>query len=957
MAEDAKRKSDWSTYRRLLGYVGRYWLLLIFAFLGFVTAAAAEGYFVTLFGNLIDGWDDAQVRAAATIPIMMAIVTVMRAVGAIVGEAAMSRVSFGVVYDLREQLFGHILKSPSSYFDSATQGHIVSQITFTVTQLRDTGTDALRALIQDGLKVLAYLTFMLLIDWRLTMLFIAMAPVLGLVVAFASNRFRRISRRIQHSMGDVTHVVSEVASGYREVKIFGGQEQEESRFLTASKVNRQQNMKMVVTKVFSSQTNETIIALGLCGLIVVLYSPDFGVQLSSGKAVEFLVLAGMLGRPIRKLSEINAKLQRGFAAAEDIFRQLDSGIEQNNGVFELERARGEVAINDVSFRYAPDAPDVLHGVSLNIAPGQTVALVGRSGSGKSTLAGLLPRFYDVDRGSLSLDGTPIESFELGNLRKHISFVSQQVTLFNDTLRNNIAYGDMAEASDEAINQALQRSYADEFVRDLPDGLETLVGDDGVLLSGGQRQRIAIARALLKDAPVLIMDEATSALDNESEKYIQAALQEVMVGRTTLVIAHRLSTVESADVIVVMDQGRIVQRGGHNELLAEEGLYADLYNAQFQDEEEPSSAPAKPAVRVAAVSATPSRAGALLGQSANVITRAWYSDAFWVKTLLPLAWLYGWSSRLRAERQKALGQHYAAQKTARLPIIVIGNITVGGTGKTPMVVALVNFLTARGFTPGVVSRGYKGKLSRQGALIPAGASPGLYSDEGVMLKQMLHCPVAIAAERNRGVELLRQSGCDVVVSDDGLQHYAMARDVEIALVDATRGLGNGLLLPAGPLREPVERLHEVDFVVSHGGASGLHAAEYTVTTEPVCFRRLSDGAQASVDVFQEQHPWVRGLCGIGNPNRFLHTLAQIGVSVEPHIYPDHHGYSGDELDFTDGSPIVCTDKDAIKLSELDIDLSHVWALEIAINLPDDFAEALTSLLRDRLIKPSANEEGV
>lgn len=336
-------KSDWVIYRRLLSYVGRYWVLLIFAFVGFVTAAAAEGYFVTLFGNLIDNWDDAQVRAAATIPLMMALVTVARAVGAIVGEAAMSRVSFGVVYDLREQLFGHILKSPSSYFDKANQGHIVSQITFTVTQLRDTGTDALRALIQDGLKVIAYLVFLFLIDWRLTLLFIAMAPVLGLIVVFASNRFRRISRRIQHSMGDVTHVVSEVANGYREVKIFGGQQQEEDRFLRASKVNRQQNMKMVITKVFSSQTNETIIALGLCGLIVVLYSPEFGVQLSSGKAVEFLVLAGMLGRPIRKLSEINAKLQRGFAAAEDIFQQLDSGIESNEGEFELERAQGQVA--------------------------------------------------------------------------------------------------------------------------------------------------------------------------------------------------------------------------------------------------------------------------------------------------------------------------------------------------------------------------------------------------------------------------------------------------------------------------------------------------------------------------------------------------------------------------------------------------------------------------------------
>jgi subfamily B ATP-binding cassette protein MsbA len=819
--------------------VGRYWVLLICAFIGFALAAGAEAYFVTLFGSLIDGWEDAQVRAAATIPILMGIAAISRALGAIAGEAAMSRVSFGVVYDLREELFGHILKSPSRYFDGASQGHIVSQITFTVTQLRDTGTDALRALIKDGLKVIAYLVFLLLIDWRLTMLFIAMAPLLGLIVVFASNRFRRISRRIQHSMGDVTHVVSEVANGYREVKIFGGQNQEEERFLAASKVNRQQNMKMVITKVLSSQTNESIIVLALCGLILVLYSPEFGVQLSSGKAVEFLVLAGMLGRPIRNLSEVNAKLQRGFAAAEDIFAQLDSGIEANLGTYTLERAQGEVTVRNVSFRYADDGPDVLKDIELSIAPAQTVALVGRSGSGKSTLASLLPRFYEVEHGSILLDGQDIQSFELTNLRRHISFVSQQVTLFNDTLRNNIAYGDMAGASDEQINEALRRSYADEFVSKMPDGLETLIGDDGVLLSGGQRQRIAIARALLKDSPVLIMDEATSALDNESEKAIQGALEEVMQGRTTLVIAHRLSTVESADVIVVMDQGKIVEKGSHQVLLAKGGLYSDLYGAQFQDEEVESQVPVSGSLRPTSET---SRQGSLLGQSANAITRAWYNDGFWVKCLLPLSWLYGWISGRRATRQRLkLRDESSADKT-ELPVLVVGNITVGGTGKTPLVLALVELLSAQGYSPGVVSRGYKGKLSRQGALIPAGASASVYSDEGVMLKQKLQCPVAIAAERNSGIALLKQAGCDLVVADDGLQHYAMARDVEIAVVDAARGVGNGLLLPAGPLREPVERLSTVDLVISHGGASGLVPHEYTMQTVPLAFKRLSDGTQ-------------------------------------------------------------------------------------------------------------------
>ena len=529
-------------------------------------------------------------------------------------------------------------------------------------------------------------------------------------------------------------------------------------------------------------------------------------------------------------------------------------------------------------------------------------------------------------------------------------------MFNDTLRNNIAYGDMADASDDAISQALQRSYADEFVRQLPDGLNTIVGDDGVLLSGGQRQRIAIARALLKDAPVLIMDEATSALDNESEKYIQAALQEVMDGRTTLVIAHRLSTVESADSIVVMDHGQIVQQGTHSELLTQSGAYADLYNAQFQDDEDAQTA-VEPDGLVVAEANSLIRSGTLLGRSTNSITRAWYSDALWVKALLPLSWLYGWLSSRRARSQKAQCQQFAAQNQTRLPVIVVGNITVGGTGKTPLVVALVDFLTAQGFAPGVVSRGYKGKLSRKGALLPAGAAASQYSDEGVMLKHRLHCPVAIAAERTLGISLLQQAGCNLIIADDGLQHYAMARDLEIAVIDASRGVGNGLLLPAGPLREPVERLSEVDFVVSHGGASGLSSREYGMYSRPLRFRRLSDGTTAAVTSFHEHYPWVHAICGIGNPDRFLRSLTDLGISVEPHVYPDHHGYTGEEIDFAGGVTVVCTDKDAIKLSELDINLSHVWALEIAAELDAEFTAALMARLDDLDIVPAQPIEPV
>ena len=788
-------KSDWSVYKRLLRYVAPYWYLLAISIVGFLATASAEAYFGKLLGDLIQEWDNAVVRAAATIPLLMFGAAVVRGTGAIIGETFISRVSFNVVFNIRQELFEQTLALPSRYYDQHAQGHVISRITFTVAQLRDTGTDALRAVIQDGLKVIVLLGALLWLNWQLTLLFLATLPILSLVVVFSSSRFRRISRRIQNSMGDVTHVVSEAVSGIKVVRIFGGQDYEQRRFQRFNRINRQQNFKMSVTKVAAAQINELTISIAICVLILLLYDTS----MNAGSAVTFMTWAGLLGRPIRKLSEVNAKLQRGLAAAHDVFDQLDQDIERDQGKQEISEVSGNLVFEGVSFAYQEGEP-VLHNIDLNIQPGQTVALVGRSGSGKTTMANLIPRFYDISHGRILLDGVDVKNIRLQSLRQHVALVSQSVTLFNDTLRNNVAYGSLVDVSEQALDTVLQQAHAKEFVDRLVDGIDTVVGDDGVLLSGGQRQRIAIARALLKDAPVLILDEATSALDNESERHIQAALQTVMQGRTTLVIAHRLSTIEAADVIVVLDDGRIVEKGTHQELLELGGIYAELHQAQFQDDSGSQSKPKKRKRKAKTRPVNGAVPSALtFERSALGLGRVWYQGAWWLHLLRPLSWLYNYV-RLRRLQPYRSGKKSALR--TNLPVIVVGNVTVGGTGKTPLVAWLVEELRQRGFKPGVVMRGYGGKLSKTGTLVPSGADPERYSDEAVQLRDRLGCAVAISAQRIKGLRLLEAEGCDVAVSDDGLQHYAMARDIEIAVVDGNRGVGNGLLLPAGPLREPM-----------------------------------------------------------------------------------------------------------------------------------------------------------
>ena len=575
--------SGWILYKRLLGYVKPHWRAFALAVVGFVIYAASSTALAEMMKRLIDGIQNPDADFRFFLPLFVVLMFASRGLGTFLSTYFMAYVGRYVIHTLRCDVFAHLLHLPGRFFDQHSSGHLVSRVTYHVEQVAGAATNAVTIILREGLFVVGLVGYLFWTNWMLTLLFLGVTPIIAGVVSYVSKRFRRISKRIQHSMGDVTHVASEALSGYRVVRTHGAEAYEKQRFERVSEENRRQSMKEAMTRAVSSPVVLMLVAISMALLVWLAMAPSLMENMTPGEFVAFITAAALMIKPVRHLTEINSEIQKGIAAASELFGLLDLTPEQDEGSLIPSKLTGNVVIENVSFRYGDDQPSVLHNVNLNVAPGELVAIVGRSGSGKSTLVSLLPRFYCPSEGQILIDGVNADEYALGPLRQNIALVSQQVTLFNASIADNIAYG-VADPDPAAIKAAAEAAYASEFIEKLPESYATVVGENGVMLSGGQRQRLAIARAIFKDAPILILDEATSALDTESERYIQKALEHVCKGRTTLVIAHRLSTIERADRILVMDQGRIIEQGTHQALLEKGGAYAALHQLQFQESE-------------------------------------------------------------------------------------------------------------------------------------------------------------------------------------------------------------------------------------------------------------------------------------------------------------------------------------------------------------------------------------
>ena len=573
-------------YLRLLRHVVPYWRVFALGTVMMIVLGLTEPAFPAILEMVVGSFEEGTLDNVPMYAALFLGVFLIRGLSSFLSVYALESVAARLVLDLRRDMFDRLMRIPAPACDNVASGTLISRVTFDAQQVTDAATRAVTVLVRDSVAVIGLLGWMLWIDWKLTLIALATAPVVMAIVVYFSRRLRRMAHGVQHTMGDVTHVLQESIEGHKVVKVFSGQDYETRRFTDAANRVRRFQVKFAAAGAATAPIAQMITAIALA-IILLLCARQFEAgAIAISDFVSFFTAMALLFSPIKRLTRVNALIQRGIAAAASVFAMIDAAVETDTGSVRMGRAEGRLELDSITFRYEDDSRPVLDSVSITIEPGETVALVGPSGSGKTTIAGLIPRFHDPDIGQVRLDGVDLRDITLESLRANVALVSQDIVLFDDTVAANIAYGVTAGAPRAAIVEAARIAHALEFIEVMPEGLDTLIGERGVKLSGGQRQRLAIARAVLKDAPILILDEATSSLDSESERHIQEAVEALRAGRTTLVIAHRLSTIEGADRIVVMERGRIADVGTHAELIERNGLYAGLYRFQFSRREPP-----------------------------------------------------------------------------------------------------------------------------------------------------------------------------------------------------------------------------------------------------------------------------------------------------------------------------------------------------------------------------------
>lgn len=578
-------QSTTQIYKRLISYVGTYRAVAIVAIIGMIGYSGMDALFIQLMKPFIDeGLNERNADVLKYAPFVVIVLVIGRGVFNFMSSYCLSYVGSQVVRSLRQELFEHILHLPVSFHDKNSTGDLISKITFDTEQVQQAITKALLIVVREGAFVVFLLAVMFYTSWQLSLIFLVIIPLVAVIVTVVSKRFRHISKSIQSAMGQVTRSSEQMLSGHKVIHGFGGQNQEIDQFSKVNNHNRQQRIKMDATKALSVSIIQVLAASAMAVILWVVSMPSMIDTISSGDFVVLISSMMMLLRPLKQLANVNSDMQRGVSAAQSVFLILDEEVEKDTGTVSVDKVKGLIEVKNVTFKYPTKDEPVLNNLSLTIKAGESIALVGRSGSGKSTISNLLPRYYDLEAPSeILLDGIALHDYKLTDLRRQFALVSQQVVLFNDSIANNICYGLQREISQQELEKVAKQAHVWEFVKDLPEQLNTMVGENGVMLSGGQRQRIAIARAILKDAPILILDEATSALDTESEKLIQQALEALMKDKTSIVIAHRLSTIENSDRIYVIDNGSVIESGDHLSLLANNGTYSALCKMQFGEQ--------------------------------------------------------------------------------------------------------------------------------------------------------------------------------------------------------------------------------------------------------------------------------------------------------------------------------------------------------------------------------------